>query len=107
MGALRAEGPKGPQGPGAQPQFGGAALAFWGAALAFPGAALAFPGAALAPNEYKGGDINNNNNNKSILVAQGGSGKSKSSHDGSDTQGREFRRPSTYMLRENHRPPLK
>ena len=49
-----------------------------------------------------GGVIDNNNNNVGS-GGTGGSGKSKSSQDGSDTQGREFRRPTTYMLREQGR----
>ena len=46
-----------------------------------------------------GGVIDNNNNNVGS-GGTGGSGKSKSSQDGRHTQGREFRRPSTIMLRE-------
>ena len=45
-----------------------------------------------------GGVIDNNNNVGS--GGTGGSGKSKSSQDGRHTQGREFRRPATGMLRE-------
>ena len=48
-----------------------------------------------------GGVIDNNNNVGS--GGTGGSGKSKSSQDGRHTQGREFRRPSTIMLREKIR----
>ena len=44
-----------------------------------------------------GGVINNNNVGSG---GTGGSGKSKSSQDGRHTQGREFRRPSTRMLRK-------
>ena len=49
-----------------------------------------------------GGVIDNNNNNVGS-GGTGGSGKSKSSQDGRHTQGREFRRPSTIMLREKIR----
>ena len=47
-----------------------------------------------------GGVIDNNNVGSG---GTGGSGKSKSSQDGRHTQGREFRRPSTIMLREKIR----
>ena len=50
-----------------------------------------------------GGVIDNNNNNNVGSGGTGGSGKSKSSQDGRHTQGREFRRPSTIMLREKIR----
>ena len=40
------------------------------------------------------------NNNNAGAAGTGGSRNSKTSHDGIDTQGREFRTPSTGMLRE-------
>ena len=54
----------------------------------------------LAILMQEGGIIINNNNDNVGSGGTGGAGKSKSSQDGRHTQGREFRRSSTGLLRE-------